>query len=161
ESLVLAVLAGGAGLIVAASGTRALIALAPDGIPRLAEVHISAPVYAFTFAVAALCGLLFGVAPALRAAKTPLVETLKEGGRSGPGVRPRRAQRLLVVSEIALALVLSVGAGLMIRSFSALQHVSPGFEPSHLLTFQLSLPTAQYGSRATIRDFYLTLVQRL
>ena len=96
------------------------------------------PVFAFAVAVAAVCGVLFGVAPALRASRTPLVETLKDGGRGGTGIGQRRAQRLLVVSEIALALMLSVGAGLMIRSFAALQRVSPGFEPAHLLTFRLS-----------------------
>jgi putative ABC transport system permease protein len=122
---------------------------------------MSLPVFAFTFAAAALSGLLFGVAPALRASKTPLVETLKDGGRGGSGVRHRRTQRLLVVSEIALALMLSVGAGLMIRSLAALQRVSPGFEPSHLLTFRLSLPAAQYDTRAKVRDFYLALVERL
>ena len=161
ESVVLALVAGAVGLIFASSGTRALLAIAPEGIPRLAEVRMSVPVFAFTFAVAALCGVLFGVAPALRASSTPLVETLKEGGRGGVGVRHRRAQRLLVVAEIALALMLSVGAGLMIRSFSALQRVSPGFEPSHLLTFRVSLPRVQYDTREKVRDFYLSLVQQL
>src|SRR5262249_6322766 len=110
---------------------------------------------------ATLCGLLFGAAPALRGSSTPLVDTLKDGGRGSSGVGRRRAQRLLVVAEIALALMLSVGAGLMIRSFAALQRVSPGFEPSHLLTFQLSLPEARYDTGAKTRDFYETLIQRL
>jgi len=161
ESVVLAIVAGAAGLLVAAWGTRALLALAPEGIPRLAEVRMSMPVFGFTFAIAAICGVLFGVAPAARASKTPLVEALKEGGRGGASLSHRRAQRLLVVSEIALALMLSVGAGLMIRSFAALQRVSPGFEPSHLLTFRLSLPSARYDTRAKIRTFYETLVQRI
>jgi putative ABC transport system permease protein len=161
ESVVLAIVAGAAGLLVAAWGTRALLVLAPEGLPRLAEVRMSMPVFGFTFAIAAICGVLFGVAPAARASKTPLVETLKEGGRGGASLSHRRAQRLLVVSEIALALMLSVGAGLMIRSFAALQRVSPGFEPSHLLTFRLSLPGARYDTRAKVRTFYETLVQRL
>jgi putative ABC transport system permease protein len=161
ESLVLALLAGAAGLIVAVWGTRALLALAPEGIPRLAEVRMNVSVFGFALGVAALSGLLFGVAPALRASRTPLVETLKDGGRGGSGVSHRRAQRLLVVSEIALALMLSVGAGLMIRSFAALQRVSPGFEPSRLLTFRLSLPGARYDTRVKVRDFYLALVERL
>jgi len=161
ESLVLAALAGVAGLLVASWGTRALLAIAPEGLPRLGEVRMNVPVFAFTLGVAALSGLLFGVAPALRASNTPLVETLKDGGRGGAGVGHRRAQRLLVVSEIALALMLSVGAGLMIRSFAALQHVNPGFEPSHLLTFRLSLPRAQYDTPVKVRDFYLALLQRL
>ena len=161
ESLVLAILGGGAGLIVAAWGTRALLAIAPEGIPRLAEVGMNTTVFAFAFAVSAACGVLFGVAPALRASRTALVETLKDGGRGGAGIGRRRAQRLLVVSEIALALMLSVGAGLMIRSFAALQRVSPGFEPSHLLTFRVSLPGVQYDTAAKVEGFYSSLVQRL
>src|SRR5262249_18931411 len=124
ESVVLAVLAGVAGLVIASGGMRALLAIAPEGIPRLAEVRMSVPVFAFTLGVATLCGLLFGAAPALRGSSTPLVDTLKDGGRGSSGVGRRRAQRLLVVAEIALALMLSVGAGLMIRSFAALQRVS-------------------------------------
>jgi putative ABC transport system permease protein len=161
ESLVLAILGGGAGLIVAALGTRALLAIAPEGIPRVAEVGMNTTVFAFAFAVAAACGVLFGVAPALRASRTALVETLKDGGRGGAGIGHRRAQRLLVVSEIALALMLSVGAGLMIRSFAALQRVSPGFEPSHLLTFRVSLPYVNYDTAAKVQAFYLSLVHRL
>jgi predicted permease len=161
ESLVLAILAGAAGLVIASLGTRALLAIAPEGIPRLDEVGMSTPVFAFTFAIAAVCGVLFGIAPVLRGWSTPLAETLKDGGRGGAGVSHRRAQRLLVVGETALALMLSIGAGLMIRSLAALHGVRPGFEPSHLLTFHLSLPRAQYDSSTKVRDFYESLIQRL
>jgi len=161
ESVVLGVISGAAGLALAFWGTRALIALAPEDIPRLSEVGMSAPVFVFALAVASACGLVFGLAPALRASRAPLVETLKEGARSLAGTTHRRTQRLLVVSEIALALMLSVGAGLMVRSFVALQRVSPGFEPSHLLVFRLSLPIVQYADAAARRAFFIHLHERL
>ena len=122
---------------------------------------MNVPVFVFALSVASICGVIFGVVPALRASRTPLVETLKEGGRSGSGASYRRVQRTLVVSEIALALMLSVGAGLMIRSFAQLQRVNPGFDPGHLLTFELALPITGYREDAKIRRFYDELVQRL
>ena len=161
ESVVLALAAAAAALAIGWWGTDALVAAAPYTIPRLAEVHMNVQVFAFTLAIAVGCGVLFGLAPALRSARMPLVETLKDGGRSGTGAGHRRAQRLLVVSEIALALVLSIGAGLMIRSLAALQRVSPGFEPSRLLTFRLSLPDARYDTAERARAFYNTLVERI
>src|SRR6185503_8512549 len=97
---------------------------------------------------------VFGLVPAWRAARTPLVETLKEGGRGGIGASHRRVQRVLVVAEIALALVLSAGAGLMMRSLAELQRVSPGFDPGHLLTFELLLPGTTYREDAKVRGFY-------
>jgi putative ABC transport system permease protein len=161
ESVVLAVAAGLFGLLLASWGTQALLAVAPEGIPRLDEVRMNVPVFVFALAAATLCGVLFGLAPALRASRAPLVETLKDGARGSSGAGHRRVQRLLVVSEIALALVLSVGAALMIRSFEALQRVSPGFDPGRLLTFELSLPSAGYDGDPKVRAFYDTLVQRL
>jgi putative ABC transport system permease protein len=161
ESVVLAIVAGALGLAVASWGTRALLALAPEGIPRLSEVRMNVPVFLFALAAAAICGVVFGLVPALRAARTPLVETLKEGGRSGMGAGHRHAQRVLVVAEIALALVLSVGAGLMIRSLAELQRVSPGFDPGHLLTFEVSIPRAHYPDEPKVRAFYDQLVERL
>jgi putative ABC transport system permease protein len=160
ESVVLGVASGIAGVALAFLGTRALIAVAPGGIPRLDEVGMSAPIFLFALSIASLCGLIFSVAPAIRASRTPLVDTLKEGGRVA-GASHRRVQRSLVVAEIALALMLSVGAGLMVRSFVALQRVSPGFEPSHLLTFRLSLPPTQYAKVDAQRAFFTQLLQRL
>src|SRR5262245_33670039 len=160
ESVVLGVVSGVVGVALAFWGSRALIALAPEGIPRLDEVGMSTPVFVFALAVASMCGLVFSVAPAIRASRTPLVETLKEGGRVA-GASHRRVQRSLVVAEIALALMLSVGAGLMVRSFVALQHVRPGFEPSHLLTFRLSLPPTQYANAEARRGFFTRLLPRL
>jgi putative ABC transport system permease protein len=161
ESIVLAVVSGALGLALATWGTRALLALAPEGIPRLGEVHMNLPVFLFALASAAICGIVFGLVPAWRAARAPLVEMLKEGGRGGIGASHRRVQRMLAVAEIALALVLSAGAGLMMRSLAELQRVSPGFDPGHLLTFQVSLPRAQYPQDSQVRGFYDQLVQRL
>src|SRR3954469_10502135 len=154
ESVVLGVLSGLAGLLIASWGTQALLAIAPEGIPRLAEVRLNATVFAFAVGVASLCGVLFGLAPAVRVAGLPLVEGLKEGGRSGAGVSQRRTQRALVVCEIALALILSVGAGLLIRSMAALTSVDPGFAPTQLVTFQLKLPELRYDTPQKITALY-------
>src|SRR4051794_25130785 len=161
ESVVLGVLSGLAGLLIASWGTRALLAIAPGGIPRLGEVRLNATVFAFAVGVASLCGVLFGLAPAVRVAGLPLVEGLKEGGRSGAGVSQRRTQRALVVCEIALALILSVGAGLMIRSMAALTSVDPGFAPTQLVTFQLKLPEFRYDTPQKITALYDALRARL
>jgi putative ABC transport system permease protein len=161
ESVTLAILSGLAGLLLAWWGTAALLALAPKSIPRLDEVRMSVPVFLFALAAASTCGLLFGLAPALRASRAPLVETLKEGGRSGSSASHRRVQRVLVVSEVALALMLSVGAGLMVRSLAELQRVSPGFDPGHLLTFEVALPGAGYREDAKVRSFFDALVRKL
>jgi len=160
ESVVLGVLSGLAGLLIASWGTRALLAIAPEGIPRLGEVRLNGTVFAFAVGVASLCGVLFGLAPALRVAGLPLVEGLKEG-RGGAGVSQRRTQRALVVCEIALALILSVGAGLMIRSMAALTSVNPGFAPTELVTFQLKLPERRYDTPQKITALYDALRARL
>jgi putative ABC transport system permease protein len=161
ESVVLAVVSGLAGLAFAYWGTRALVVLAPERLPRLAEVGMNGTVFLFALGVASASGVAFGIVPAIRASRTSLVDALKDGGRSMAGGRHRRTQRALVVAEIALALVLAVGAGLMVRSFVALQRVSPGFEPSHLLTFHLSPPETQYRDKVARRTFYTQLMQRL
>ena len=161
ESVVLSLCSGAVGLVLATWATHGLLALAPDDLPRITEVHMNARVFAFAFAAAAIAGTLFGLAPALRARTTPLVDALKESGRGG-GIsgRQRRLQQALVVAEIALALVLSIGAGLMIRSLSALGRVSPGFDPSHLLTFRVALPDNAYDGTKT-RTFFTTLLRQV
>jgi len=160
ESVVLAIMAGAAGIALAAWGTRALLALAPDNIPRVREVGMNVPVLLFALGTAALCGVLFGVVPALRARRIPLVETLKQGGRAGGGAH-RRAQRALVVAEIALALILSIAAGLMLRSFSALVRVSPGFASDHLLAFRTALPETRYETGDKVESFYSSLLEKI
>jgi len=104
---------------------------------------------------------LFGLAPALRAARLPLVESLKEGARVGAGAHQRRTQKILVVGEIALALILSIGAGLMIRSLAALSRVNPGFAPTQLVTFQVNLPEIRYDTRPKVAAFFDALQSRL
>ena len=161
ESVVLGVFSGLVGLLIASWGTRALLAIAPEGIPRLGEVRLNWTVFAFAVGVASFCGIVFGLAPALRVARVPLVEGLKDGGRSGAGVSQRRTQRALVVCEIALALILSVGAGLMIRSMTALTSVNPGFAPTGLVTFRLKLSEVRYDTPQKITALYDALRARL
>ena len=161
ESLVLGLLGSAAGLLIAVSATRGLLALAPQGLPRLNEVGLNVPVFAFAVGVASLCAVAFGLVPALRASRLPLVASLKEGGAGGAGAQQRRLQRTLVVVEIALAMVLSVAAGLMIRSMSALARVNPGFVPAQLLTFQLNLSQTRYDTPAKVTAFYEQLRHRL
>jgi putative ABC transport system permease protein len=157
ESLLLAVLGGATGLALARYGLTALLALAPAGIPRLDEVAIDRRVLLFTLAVTALTGLLTGLFPALRNARTELATTLKEGQASGASQRFRQA---LVVAQIALALVLLVGAGLLTRSFARLIAVEPGFDAGNLLTLHISLHGPAYG-RAQTTLYYQRLLERL
>ncbi len=137
ESLLLSLAGGALGLIVAAWGTHAALGVLPGALPRANEVHLDARVLLFTLAISILAGILFGMAPALKTSRVDLHETLKEGGRGESGAR-HRTQAVFVAVEMALAVVLLVGAGLMIRSLIELWNVNPGFEPSHVLTFGLS-----------------------
>jgi len=145
ESLLLAVIAAAAGLALAAWGIQVLAAAAPAGVPRLERAAIDPVVLAFTVATSIASALIFGLAPALRAAKTNVQGVLKEGGRSGEGTIRDRLRTAVIVGELALALVLLVGAGLLIRSGIALERVNPGFDPSHVLAGRLSLPATDYS----------------
>ena len=138
ESMLLALTGGTLGLIVASWGTQAALAALPTTIPRAAEVGLDRRVIVFTVAISMLTGILAGLAPALKISQWRLSETLKEGGRGASGTRGR-AQGLLVAVEMALALVLLIGAGLMIRSLSALWNIDPGFRTDNVMTFGLSL----------------------
>jgi predicted permease len=162
ETLLLALLGGAAGLALARYGLTALLALAPAGIPRLDEVTIDRSVLLFTLAVTALTGLLTGLFPALRNARTELAMAMKEGGEkvavSGSSQRLRHA---LVVVEIALALVLLVGAGLLTRSFARLIAVEPGFETRNLLTMHIFLNGQTYGQKGKAALYYQQLLERL
>ncbi|MBX3277718.1 MAG: ABC transporter permease [Acidobacteria bacterium] len=156
ESTLLALIGGGLGLMFAAWGTKAALAALPSGLPRAEEVGLDARVLFFTLAISLLTGALAGLAPALKASQRPLSETLKEGGRGTGGGR-RRAQGVLVAVEVALALVLLIGAGLMIRSLSALWNVDPGFRPENVLTFGLGFPpsmrtASDEAKHANLRD---------
>jgi predicted permease len=142
ESLFLGVLGGVVGLVLAAFGVRALVALAPSGLPRVNEIGIDAAVLAFTIAVSLVAGLLFGLIPVVKFATPRLASFLNQGGRLGTASRQRhRARNTLVVVEIALAVVLLVASGLMIRTFQAMRRVEPGFvNPSQLVAMRISIP---------------------
>ncbi len=159
ESLILGLAGGLLGLALAYWGVDALRALAPAKTPRMDEVQIDPLVLAFTFGVSLLTGLFFGLAPAWHVARTDLRETLNEAGRgtsAAGGSLNLRAS--LVVSELALAVLLLAGAGLLIRSFSRLLDVSPGFQAQHLLTMELSLPEKTYPDGAPVQKFYTQLM---
>ena len=161
ESLVLAVLGGGLGLLVAIWGLDGLRWLNPGSIPRLQNITIDGRVLAFTFAVAMFTGLLFGLAPALRSSRVNLNESLKEGGRSLVASGNHRLRSLLVIAEMALSLVLLIGAGLLIRSFVRVQQVSPGFAPQNVLTMRLSVVGTAFLEAPKRRIFYQQLWERL
>jgi len=156
ESVLLALAGGGLGLAFAAWGTKTALAALPGGLPRAEEVGLNGRVLFFTLDISLLAGVLAGLAPALKPSQEHLSETLKESGRGAGGGR-HRAQGILVAVEMALALVLLIGAGLMIRSLNALWNVDPGFRPDNVLTFGLNFPPSMRtaspeASRANLRD---------
>jgi predicted permease len=156
ESILLAGCGGVLGLLLAFWGTKAVLATLPGTLPRSNEVSLDPRVLVFTLALSLFAGIIFGLAPALKSSRIDLHETLKESGRGSSGVR-HRLQGIFVALEIAMALVLLVGAGLMARSLAALWGVNPGFNPSHAITFNLSLPasptTTSAETRARLRRF--------
>jgi predicted permease len=162
ESVVLSLAGGVAGLLVAWLGIRLLVRMVSEGVPRMGDAALSVPVLAFAFVVAVGSGVLFGLAPALRVTRTDLQGTLREGGRTGSMGTPRdRLRRGLVVAELALALVLLVGAGLTIRSSLLLNRVHPGFDPTGVLSATLSLPEAGYPDAARMAAAQARLVEEL
>jgi putative ABC transport system permease protein len=162
ESVVLATVSGALGLLLTYLGLKALIALAPDNVPRLNEISLDARVLVFTIGLSLITGIIFGLVPAFQSSKPDLNETLKESGRgSTGGAHGRRVRSILVVAEVAFALVLLTGAGLMIRSFLLLQEVKPGFNPENLLTMRLRLPQTKYADAAQLTPFYQQLIERV
>jgi putative ABC transport system permease protein len=162
ESLVLSILGGVLGLLLAWTSVRAVVALEPANVPRVEQLGIDGPVLFFTFVVAIVTGLLFGLVPALQASRSNLQDTLKEGGRTSAADRGSHLlRRSLVVAEMALALTLLTGAGLLVRSFARVAEVQPGFDAERLLTFNLALPAAKYDSVAKRVAFWNTLLDRL
>ncbi len=156
ESILLAGTGGALGLLLAFVGTNAAIHVLPGTLPRASEISLDGRVLLFTLGVSLLAGILFGMAPALKTSRVNLQEVLKESGRGGSGTR-HRLQGIFVAGEVAMALVLLVGAGLMIRTFAALWRVNPGFTPDHAITFVLSMPstpqTTAAETRARLRAF--------
>jgi predicted permease len=162
ESLVLFALGGALGLLLALWGVHVLVGASPVELPRMSEVGIDGRVLVFTTLTSLLAGTFFGLAPALQASKPDLNEALKEGGRAGAGGRGQgRTRDLLVVSELALSVVLLVGAGLMVRSFLRLLEVRLGFDPDNVLTMQLSLPHSRYPESRQVVGFYRQLLERI
>jgi putative ABC transport system permease protein len=161
ESVLLALVGGLLGLALAYWGTSALVKLAPVDLPRAQEISLDWRVLAFTLCVSVLTGLLFGLAPALGSIRADLNSILKTSGRSTSGHRGRsRTRDMLVVSEVASCVVLLIGAGLLIRSFSRLEDVDPGFRSDHVLTMQLSLAEARYPG-LKVGLFYQQLIDRV
>ena len=160
ESVLLSVIGGALGLMLATWGLALLRWLNPGNIPRLATIRLDNRVLAFTTGVAVLTGILFGLAPALRSSKMNLSETLKEGGR-GLASGHHRLRNLLVVSEIALSLVLLIGAGLLVRSFVRVQQVEPGFVPQNVLSMRLALVGQTYSEEPRRVSFYQQLWERI
>ena len=162
ENLLLALAGAGLGLLLASAIMQALVRWMPANIPRVHTIGLDPAVLAFTLMLAVLTALAFGVAPTLAASRTDLHRTLKEGGRSvQQGPQHRRLRSALVVAEVALSLVLLVGAGLLVRSFERVLQTQPGFQPEHILTASLSLPEAQYKQSQQIQGFYRDLIARL
>jgi putative ABC transport system permease protein len=161
ESLLLAVAGGALGLLLAMWGSSFLIALSPADLPRAGEVVIDGRMLLFSLALSLLAGIIFGLAPALHTTRTNLNAELKESGRGGSSDASSGLRHAMVVAEVALSLALLIGAGLLIKSFSRLQSVSPGFNPSRLLTVRLSLPATSYGRAEAVKSFYDRLTARL
>jgi putative ABC transport system permease protein len=161
ESLLLAVLGGGAGVLLSLWGVSTVARTTVLNIPRLDEARVDGRVLGFTVGISLLTGLIFGLAPAWRATKLNLTESLKEGGSKGSTEGRQRLRSVLVTAEIALALILLVGAGLMIRSFSRLQQVQLGFTPEKVLTMQINLPPAKYAAGDPRVNFFDRLLAQL
>ena len=162
ESLLLALAGGAAGLLLAFWGIRLLIAMAPASLPRAESIRLDSPVLAFTAAVSILTGIIFGVIPALQASGLKLRDALQEGGRaSGEGLRHNRLRSVLVASEFALAFLLMIGAGLMVRTFFALRAIDPGFEPHHVLSAVVSVAGSEEAQPEKRLPFYQQVLQRV
>ncbi|HEX2223901.1 MAG TPA: ABC transporter permease [Thermoanaerobaculia bacterium] len=161
ESLLLALLSAALGLLFAWGGLKVLLAFGPGDIPRLDQVGIDGRVLVFAVLASLLTVLLFGLAPALQAASPNLTESLKEGGKSSAGRRSSNLRRVLVAGEVALALVLLVGAGLMIQSFLRLQRIDLGFRPDNVLTLRLSLPGVKYDTPEKWGQFFRRAVEEV
>ena len=162
ESIVLGVSGGLFGLLVAQWSLALLLALSPVDLTALGHVTLSYPVLAFTAAVSILTAILCGFAPAFEGSRADVQEALKDGARQvGAGTRHRRLRHAFVVAEIALAVVLLVGAGLMLRSFQGLRQVDPGFDSHNVLTMRVSLPAAKYGNDTARLRFFQNAVAHI
>src|SRR5262245_13269585 len=160
ESLLIAVSGGAGGLVLAWLGVKALVALSPDNLPRLQEIDVDGRVLFFTLALSVLIGLIFGLAPALQASRPNLQHTLKEGGAAATRGR-HWLRNLLVVGEVAIAMTLLVGAGLMLNSFVRLQRVNPVVNAGKLLSVEINLPGTRYPQAEQATAFFRELIGRV
>ena len=161
ESIVLALLGAVLGLGLAAIGIRILMTVDPTSLPPLAPVRLDGWVVAFTLVLGVATTILFGLAPALRTLRVNLVDSLREGGQHTVGGHRQRLRSMLVVAEVSLAVVLVIGAGLMIRSLSALGRVDLGFNPDNVLTMRVSIPATRYDTPEKVVDFFRQLNERV
>ncbi len=161
ESLLLSGLGSGGGLLLAMWIGQAIRTLGATQIPRAEQISIDSRVLAFTLLLSFVTSLIFGLAPAWQAARANLNEALKEGARSAQAGSRQRMRNALIVAEVALSLILLVGAGLLIKSFWRLQQVEPGFDPRNLLSVEITLPSAKYGEREQSVAFYQQMLERV
>src|SRR5204863_3683254 len=151
ESLLIALVGGALGMLLAFWGTKALLALAPSSLPRLTGVHLDFRILLFSLGVSLVCGAIFGLVPAFTASKTDLVSSLKDSERTdSAGASRQWLRRTFVVAEVSMAVILVISAGLLVRSFQKLLDVRPGFDAHNVLTLRMSLPGAQYNSAAKV-----------
>jgi predicted permease len=160
ESAMLSLAGGALGLLIATFGTRAALKILPENLPRASGIHMSAGVLCFTLVLSLASGMFFGLAPALKAFRQSLANTLREGGRGASGSR-HRAQDALVIVQMAMALVLLAGAGLVIRSMMKISDVDPGFRPHGVLTFGLHAPASVAAGQDTVRAYLREVEQRM
>ena len=162
ESFLLALIGGAAGILLAYLGTRALVSFGPTSIPRLDEIGVRGSAFLYTGGVSVFAGLLFGVLPALNAESDKMLSALRNGGRGATITGDRhRVRSFLVITQVALALVVLVGSGLMVRSFQELRAEDPGFRTDGLLTFTISPRETKYGSGESVAQFYDQLIERI
>src|SRR6185369_14665157 len=161
ESLLLSILGGAFGTLLAVWGVKLLVTLSADSLPRTVNVNIDGTVLLFTLGISLATGLLFGLAPAFRTMKVNLSDTLKDGARGSEGTMKNRTRSVLVVLESAVAVVLLIGAGLLVRSLIALQKVNPGFDANHVLTLRVDLPQKKYEGEGKWGSFFEQLEVRV
>lgn len=161
ESILLALAGGALGVLLAIAGTRALVLLGSTQLPRATEIGLDPAVLLFALALSMLTGLIFGLVPALRATSSDLQTALREGGRGNSGARGQRMRAGLVVGEVAVAVILVVGAGLMTRSFLELLNVDLGFRPDHVLVVNFSISDAHQGTQGQMRGYYTEVLDRV
>lgn len=161
ESVMLSLIGGSMGVLVAWWGTMALVALSPPALMDLKSVTVSLPVLLFTLGLSVLTGIIFGLVPALAATRFDLHDSLKDGGKNVGAVGSHRVRSVFVVTQVALALVLLVGAGLLVKSLNRLQSVDPGFNQNNLLTMRVSLPLSRYDADSKLISFFKQATERM